>query len=158
MKFNRAWLFPAAQTGRGRAALAVALIGVCAVTVASLAPASAEQLDPIPQPTGKIWKGSLISGPKEPTYPYVPVLDVRNPDGVTDLDDPKLSWYYMPQVSTWEVDCKYQHPLMGWMYRGTKIVGIPDSGGRVDGYYEMGFTFTKLDNKLKLADVDELCF
>jgi hypothetical protein len=136
----------------------VALIGALAVTGTCIAPSSAEQLDPSPQPTGKTWSAFLSTEAEDPLYPYVPVLDVRTPDQAANLDDPKLSWYYLPEVTTWEVDCKYKHPTMGWMYRGTKITKIPNSGGQVDGYYEMGYKYTKLDNKLKLADVDELCF
>jgi len=158
MKFNHARLFPATQTRRGLAALSVVLIGAWAITGTHIAPSSAEQLDPIPQLTGKTWSGSLATEVGDPIYPYVPVLDVRTPGREADPNDPKLSWYYLPEVTTWEVGCTYRHSTMGWTYRGTKIAQIADSGGRVDGYYEMEYKYTKLDNRLKLADVDELCF
>jgi hypothetical protein len=134
----------------------VALFGALAVAGAGIAPAMAEQLNPIPQPTGKTWKGNIYNA--TPYFPYVQVFDVRDPAKAADLNDPKLAWYYVYPFAPWVVDCKYYHLTMGWMYRGTKIQGIDDSGGPANGYYETGYLATILEGGLQLADVDELCF
>jgi len=118
MRFNRAWPFRASRPRRRRAVLGVALFGALAVTGAGLAPAMAEQLNPIPQPTGKTWNGSIYNA--TPYFPYVQVFDVRDPAKEADLNDPKLAWYYVYPFAAWVVDCKYWHSSMGWMYRGRR--------------------------------------
>jgi hypothetical protein len=157
MRFNRAWLFGVTRSRRVlAAALGVTLLGTWAVTGAGIAPALAEQLDPLPQPTGKTWNGNIYNA--TPYFPYVQVFDVRDPNKEAELDDPKLAWYFVYPFAPWVVDCKYWHSTMGWMYRGTKIQGIDDAGGPVDGYYETGYLATILDGGQKLEDVDEICF
>jgi hypothetical protein len=132
------------------------LVVTGALLFSGAAPSSAEQIDPIPQPTGKTWKGNIYNA--TPYFPYVQVFDVRDPKKEADLSDPKLGWYFVLPFAPWEVDCKYWHSSMGWMYRGTHIQGIDDSGGPYNGYYETGYLATILDGGLKVDDVDEICF
>ncbi|HEY6798208.1 MAG TPA: hypothetical protein VI248_26310 [Kineosporiaceae bacterium] len=103
---------------------------------------------------GKTWEASIYQMVVQ--WPYVQVAGVLDLNKPADI--PKLRWYYVLPQSNWVVDCKYYHPTMGWMYRGTRIQGITDAGGPFDGYYETGYMATILKNGLKLADVDELCF
>jgi hypothetical protein len=156
MRLNRAWIFGVTQSKRGLAALGVALFGVLAVTGTGIAPALAKQPEPLYKPTGKIWKGTIYNA--TPYFPYVQVFDVMDPSKETDLQTPGLEFYYVLPFAPWEVDCKYNHSSMGWMYRGTHIQGIDDSGGPVDGYYETGYLATILENGQTLDDVDEICF
>lgn len=157
MKVHCAQLFRVTRSRRGMAAaLGVALFGTLVVTGAGIAPALAEQLDPIPQPTGKTWKANIYNA--TPYFPYVQVFDVRDPKKEADLNDPKLKWYFVYPFAPWVVDCKYYHSTMGWMYRGTKVQGIDDAGGPVNGYYETGYLAAIVEKGLQVEDVDEICF
>jgi hypothetical protein len=133
--------------------LAALLLGTSTAVTFNTSPARAGE--PIKAPMqGKKWRGSIYN--MVPTFPYVgvtAVFDVNKP-----LDVPSARWYYvLPQANLW-VDCKYYHPSMGWRYRVTQIQGITDAGGPLDGYYEVQFLYVVLENGLKLADVDEICF
>jgi hypothetical protein len=161
MKFNRTWMIPTTRTRQAPIALAAALIGVCAVTAPRFAPASAVQLDPIPKPSSKTWPGVLYPD-RAGTYEYVTVHDVRNLKGPTDWTDGSTAHVVVLYVK-WEIDCKYKHPTMdGWMYRGTKIETIEQSGGQVDGYYEVNSGNSRVNDETDpakgLAAVDEFCF
>jgi hypothetical protein len=134
----------------------LALAVACTAVGLGSGPSSAEQPNPIPKPSGKIWKGTIYNA--TPYFPYVQVFDVRDPNKAAELSDPKLRWYYVLPFAPWDVDCKYFHPTMGWMYRGTRIQGIDDSGGPYEGYYETGYLATILADGKLLADVDEICF
>jgi hypothetical protein len=134
----------------------VALLGALAVAGAGIAPAMAKQPEPFHQPTGKTWNATIYNA--TPYVPYVQVFDVMDPNKATDLSVPGLAFYYVVPFAGWVIDCKYNHPSMGWMYRGTKIQGIDDSGGPINGYYETGYLAAIIENGLLLGDIDEICF
>jgi hypothetical protein len=135
------------------AALVALLLSVSAVATGNISAARAAE--PIPAPmNGKTWEASIYQMVVQ--LPYVSVAGVLDENKPAFI--PKLEWYYVLPQSNWVVDCKYYHPTMGWMYRGTRIQGITHAGGPFDGYYETGFLATILRDNLKLADVDELCY
>ena len=156
MRFNRVWPVRVRLSRRGSAGLGAALLGVLAVIGVGFAPAQADQPANPFQPTGKTWKATIYNA--TPYVPYVNVFDVMDPTKASDLNTPGLKWYMVLPFAGWVVDCKYWHPAMGWMYRGTQIQGIDDAGGPKNGYYETGFLAAILEGGLYVDDLDEICF
>jgi hypothetical protein len=135
---------------------AIAIPAVCVVVGLGVGQSSAKQLDPPPQASGKTWNGTIYNS--APYFPYVKVLDVLDPDKELDLTDPNVKYYYVMPFAAWEIDCKYYHPTLGWMYRGSHIQGIESSGGPSDGYYETSYLATILEGGQMVDDIDEICY
>jgi hypothetical protein len=135
------------------AAVAALLLGVSAAATLDISSARAQ--GPITAPMqGKKWSAKLVQ--MMSPLPYVQVMGVLDANKPADL--PKVTWYYVLPRQHWWVDCKYYHARMGWMYRGSEVEGVTDSGGPSNGYYEVGRMSTILMDGLTLEDVTDICF